>query len=220
MPRGRGNSSSRRGRSRRRSSGHIADEYLTFACNLGSTQKFTIANISTRPKSTNFRPIFACLECTMPVSLAMANGDFAPSLIPGGVDIQLFDPSGKTVATSRPRTLSALTSRVFVRYPRSGDWFAYDVSAAVPLGQFSALCFGTTGATTIGQSLRGLLHIRYAFSFEILTAVCSYQHLGPLNWAEEVDREIPLVEADRQSSCPSICLDFSFLDIQEPFQLP
>lgn len=203
---------------RQRGLGHIGDEYMTFSVAAGSTLEIALSSVSTRPANTNFRPIFVAVECTQPCVVASASGDIAPSVLPGAVDVQIKDPSGKIVGTSRPHVLSAVKSRTYVRYPRSGDWFPVGGGAS-KLATVTSICLGPAGTTTLGQYLRGLIHIKYQFSYEILTGSC-LTHLSsevpepPFTtgmWSDHVELVYPTWTV-APSPSPSAIVDLSFLD--------
>lgn len=193
---------SRRTQGRRNYGVHIGDEFLTFSVSQGQTSTFTIGNISTMPARCNFRPLFACTEVTAAYIPGTANDSTPGYFSPAAIDLQLTNPSGDIVSTSRPTVLGANPRRVWARYPRSGDWFPYTSPPTTKLGTINAVCLGQPGYSN--GYIRGVIHIRYQFSYEVLIAVCpkfltddpptpsspaSTSHLSKLSWWEQIERD-------------------------------
>lgn len=227
MPRGGGSRRPRASRRRGGSRNHIGDEFLTFSLNLGSSQGLTFASLSTRPAKCAIRPIFMKLTATAAYSPGLANDALGGFQVPAAVDMQLKDPSNKVVAASRPVMLGTVPLSAWVRYPRSGDWFSPDTAPTTPLANFNAICLGTTATGGKAAYIRGIIHIRYAFSYEVLVATCpSYVHLTdepPITgtWAEHVELVYPLRQLSLSDvrptsvvteSCESVVIDLEFLE--------
>lgn len=195
---------SRRGRNRaprsRRGGGslHIGDEFLTFSIKVGGSANVTFGNLTTRPANCAIRPVFISIEAREGYVPGLANDSGDGWSVPSGFDIQMFDPSSKVVSVSRPRVLGAAPRRTFVRYPRSGDWFPHNAVSGDKIAVMTALCFGPASTGGRDAFVRGIIHVRYAFSFEVLTGACpTYQHLvspePPLgdSWWEHVEAVYP-----------------------------
>jgi hypothetical protein len=170
--RGRGRRSCARGR-RSAPRGHVGDEFLTFSVALGATQNINLGSVSTRPKGCNFRPLVITASATTAYIPATSNDSLAGYFTPAALDVQLCSGTdgGNVVATSRPQVLGSNPRNVTARYPRSGDWYPYDKPSTTIIARLNAVCLGAPGVSVKGY-VRGTLHIRYQYSFEVLTAVC------------------------------------------------
>lgn len=169
----------RRNRGRRRgNSFHVGDEFLTFSVKLGATQNIQLGNISTRPAKTNFRILWARAEAIMAYRPGLANDALAGYYVPSALDIQLLDPGTNTVATSRPRVLGMSPRQVYCHYPTSGDWYSYQATTSKAIATINAVCLGNVRTGGGDAYVRGTLHIRYQFSYEVLTATCPAVHLA------------------------------------------
>lgn len=152
---------------------HVGDEFLTFSLALGKTQPINLGAVSTRPAGCNFRPLSITASATTAYVPATANDSLPGYLTPAALDVQLCSGTdgGNVVATSRPQVLGLNPRNVTARYPRSGDWFPYNKPGTTVIGRLNAVCLGAPGVSITGY-VRGTLHIRYQYSFEVLTAVC------------------------------------------------
>lgn len=157
----------------------MGDEFLTFSVALGATQNITIANISTRPSRCNLRPLVLSVTAQTAYIPALPNdslgGYFAPSAI--SLLLTAGPNGGDTAATSRPQVLGCNPRTVTVRYPKSADWYPYDKSTSTVIARIEAVCLGNPGTNVVGY-IRGTLHLRYQFSYEILIASCPSTHLS------------------------------------------
>lgn len=207
----------RRGGGRRRGV-HIGDEYLTFAVLSGQSQPIHYADLSTVPKRCAIRPLFIAIETTHGYRPAPASDQFAAYFTPSAIDVQMIS-NGKTCATSRPVVLGAQPRKIIVRAPRSMDWLSPAAPLATEIGVITSICLGTSAA--INSTVRGLIHIRYAFSYEILTGSCpGLRHIGPSeppfpsngSWADHVEASYP-PRPESHTSIDSVAIDLSFLDL-------
>lgn len=160
-----------RRRQRRSSRSHVQDEFITFSLTLGGTQIISWSSLSTRPANCNIRPIFMSISASAAYVPATSNDSLPGYFVPSGLDCSLRDSAGKIVATSRPITLGSTPRQCICRYPRSGDWYPYNTTSGTGMAQINALCFGNPGVS-ISAYVRGIIHFRYQFSYEILTASC------------------------------------------------
>lgn len=160
-----------RRRTKRSTRLHTQDEFITFSLILGGTQIIPWSNLSTRPANCNIRPVFISVSASAAYVPATSNDSLPGYFVPSGLDCGLRDSAGKIVATSRPITLGSVPRQNICRYPRSGDWYPYNTTAGTGIAHINALCFGNPGVS-VSAYVRGIIQIRYQFSYEILTASC------------------------------------------------
>lgn len=146
---------------------------MTFSLAVGSTLNITVGNLSTRPSTCNFRPVLMSIEST--TAYAPNASDFVPT----AVQLIMLSPAGDIVASGSPTTLGMVPRRVFIRYPRSSDWWPYNNVASSHIARITCVCLGpsSSDATTVAY-LRGVIHIRYLVSREILSGTCPTVHLS------------------------------------------
>jgi hypothetical protein len=202
MPR-KGRRSSRNGRRRAASGYHCGDEFLTFSIKLGASQNITLLNISTRPKDCNIRIMSITVSAAQPVVPGPNNDQTSGYFTAGALDVQLYDNT-TVCSTSRPQVLGANPRSIWARMPRGKGYIPYNASTALNIAQINAICLGRASLQNNDVFIRGLIHIRYSFSFEVLIATCPV-HLCD---TDNTDNS-PSTSSDASSSTPS-----SFLELE------
>lgn len=160
------------GRRNRNRLGRFIDEYFTFSIKSGSTQVINWGSITTVPKNVNARPVFLSVQAFAGFDPAPINDSLPGYLVPAAISCQLFSPELTICATSPPMVTSTAASRLRVGYPRSADWFSYSsIAAKKAVAQIEAICLGPSG-TSVDHYIRGVAHLRYRISNEVLTPTC------------------------------------------------
>lgn len=176
MPRRKGRR--RRGRSRAASGYHVGDEFITFSCKLGASQDIKVQNLSTLPKNCNFRIVWIKVTASQPLVPGPANDQTSGYFTAGGLDLVIYDNNNVIITSSKPQVLGANPRSVWVRSPPGKAYFPYNMAGSAVIGQLSALCFGKPSLYTDTGYIRGLIQIRFSFSYEILSSTCpTLQHL-------------------------------------------
>lgn len=145
---------------------------MTVSIAEGNTVNVTVSSLSTRPASCNFRPVFLSIESTT------AYAPNATDFVPMAVQLVMLSPAGDIVSSSAPTTLGMVPRKVFVRYPRSSDWWPYNNVGGSHVARVTAVCLGKSSDATTVAYLRGVIHVRYLVSKEILSGTCPTVHLS------------------------------------------
>lgn len=195
---------------------HIGDEFFNFSVALGATQNISLGNISTKPAQCNIRPLFIAVTAMTAYVPALGSDALPGYFTPSALDVQLTaGPSGgDVIATSRPQVLGMNPRAVIARYPRSGDWYPYNKTNTVIIARINAVCLGNPGNTITGY-IRGTVHLRYQFSYEILTATCPTTCLCD---TDPLSAEEPNDDGDDQRSGGSAASPFSCFHCGEKWQ--
>lgn len=211
-----------RGRRRRSRRARCIVETFTFSVLQGETSSVQVGTLTSRPPRSNFRPLWMEVEvCGYQPGSASQPGWLAPV----GCQIGFRQESnGNYVSTSRLLLATSTPKKLRTRYPRSADWWPYNITPSMTIADIHAVCVGPTGpAGTIGY-LRGIGRLGLIVQEEMCVTGCpSLGSHPPLDrapsvvqsvasWVDEVDKEIPLPTSFKTPS-ESICLDFSFLDL-------
>lgn len=222
-----GNSRGRGGRNRR----PLIDNF-TFSLLQGNEMDVKVANISSRPPRCNFRPLWLEVQvCGYQPGSSSTSGWLAP------VGCQLAcrsEADGVYCATSKLIACAAVPRKIRVYYPRSADWYPWNISDGTTLFTIIAICIGPTVDSNTKGYLRGVGRVAMIYQEEYATAGCPA--LGDIveehrTWAEICDAELwhprPVAAAsqrrrstdnDRAStsacSLDSVAIDLSFLDLE------
>lgn len=177
----------RSGRARRAGRGESLVERVRVNVKLGSDLSITPGMLSRAPNRP-FRPTTMTFEGLGAYVPLPANGsDVAGGAVPCAVQLDMCDPSGNYVATSRPRVMGVNPVTVSVQYPSSGDWFQPTPAANQKLAVVSAICLGATAYSGVDAWVRGILAIGVRYGPEVLPNSCPanypeyYSGSGPSN---------------------------------------
>lgn len=143
---------SNRRRSQNRARGII--ETFTFSVIQGNVTSVLVSTLTSRPPRSNFRPIWFEVEvCGYQPGSSSTSGWLAPV----GCQIGFRQESdGNYVSTSRLVLAGAAPKKVRVRYPRSSDWWPWNVTDSAILADISAVCVGPTVDSSTKGYLRGI----------------------------------------------------------------
>lgn len=169
-------SSRRPRRSRRaRKSGRAGTltEVFKFQVKLGADLSITPSRISLAPNRC-WRPVKFVVEVIGGYVQTPANASDVPGgSVPAAVQLDLCDPSGNYVRTSGIRLLGSIPRRVFVAYPRSGDWFQPTVAANAKIAVIGGICLGPTANSNSQDAyIRGIAHFVIQYGAEAVGNTC------------------------------------------------
>lgn len=222
MPRRRGNRrGGRRVQQRRALRGQHYTEIVTFSISSGTCVEIKRSDLKI-PASRPFRVVSLQAQIAGPHIGGRANDQTSAYYSPGGVYIDMCSPSNQIVVSSRPTMLGPQPKTIWVRIPPSSDWFPPDTANNQKIATICHICL-LKDATSVYEYITGIVHLHVALGQELPPATCPtrFTHLtSDESWADEVDREIPLQprpgslngDTESRSSCPSVAIDFSFLD--------
>lgn len=223
MPRRKTRGGNNRGRGGRNRRPPIIENF-TFSALQGNEVDITVGTLSSRPPRCNFRPLwFEVQVCGYQPGSSSTSGWLAP------VGCQLAcrsEADGVFCATSKLVMCASVPRKIRVYYPRSADWYPWNVTDSTIMFTIIAVCIGPTVDSNTKGYLRGVGRVACVYQEEYATSACPA--LGDIvddhrTWAEICDDEIPLhprpVAASRSSTttsstCDSVAIDLSFLDLE------
>lgn len=145
----------RRGRRRNRRRGNRSRgivETFTFSIINGNSADVLVSTLTSRPPRSNFRPIWLEVDvCGYQPGTSAQAGFLAP------VGCQLgfrSESDGTYCSTSRLVLAGAASRKVRTYYPRSADWWPWNVVGSTVICSISAVCVGPTSNTS--GYLRGI----------------------------------------------------------------
>lgn len=177
------NRAPRNRRRRNRRGGRSRMEYsesFSFSIEVGKSINITVANLANRPPRSNFRPIsmtVSAITAYIPPNVDYSHfGAFIPSAIQLNFG-ETVPGSSSTFfsASTGPRVLGMTPSNVTLWYPRSEDWYSYQVNSATRIATIDTVCLGNS---SIAAYVRGICHFRVRIGPEVVEPTCpTLQHL-------------------------------------------
>lgn len=155
------------------------EEAFTFSVQLGHVVDVTISVISNRPPRSNFRPIVALVEFSP--SYTPATSSTPGYYSPGALQFSWCDCSSSVaIANSTTGVVTATSGarRVSLRYPRSADWFDWDLAGASIVATINNVCIGAPGPSTATSYIRGTVRMRFRVGAEVIAPSCPAIHLS------------------------------------------
>lgn len=149
------------------------EEQFTFSVQVGyitSVEKSTLGGL---PKNTNFRPMSMIIEATgayVPGKMAGTTpivGFFAPAAVQAW-----FCENGAKNATTRVLPVGPHPRKIHLKWPRSGDWFSYDINSDSKVAEIEAVCIGPVGDSSQQGYIRGTVRMKIQLSHELIAPAC------------------------------------------------
>jgi len=153
--------------------GRFYEEYVPFSIRAGNTIMLTVANLTGRPPSCNFRPLEYRVEAVggfVPVDASDGRAGF---WAPCSFVMEAFSPAGEIVVSSRPLLLGPQPRVTTLSPPPSTDWWPYNNTKTDALLTLTADCLGGVGGSAPNEIYaRGFVFIKVALGLEIPNASC------------------------------------------------
>lgn len=196
----------RRGRKIIRKQGQFYIEEGLFSATVGYSSEIRSNFLARLPSSCSWRPLsfeVTCNNAFIESQLTETNGVPQPSSwAPAALQLVMYDPDNKAVATSGLRILNNVKNRVTVRYPRSSDWYP-PTNPEDSTYRLAFLDLPSLGPEvedgTLPSFVRGIIKVRIALKREIFTTNSDSLTM-PLNLLDK--RTIPLNSDDRTKLKP------------------
>lgn len=171
MPRRRTNRRMLRRRSRRPIHSYV--EVIPFSLTVGTTTSILVSTLMSLPHRHNFRPISIRVVCVGGFVPTNASSSRAGFYAPAGISVSLNDPR-QIVANSLPVLLGPNPVQAHVRYPKSADWFAWNVAGNTVIAQLTGDCLGQP--SSLGHDtaafIRGYVYLSIQYGPELIDSTC------------------------------------------------
>lgn len=160
----------RRRGNRRRSSrrGRGILEVFTFSLIQGNSTQVLKSTLTSLPPRSNFRPVWFEVEvCGFEPGTSTLPGFAGPV----GCQLNFYGyPVASVCSTSRLVLAGASPRKVRTYYPRSADWFPYNLAETQVVAEISAVCVGKT--STNNGYLRGVGRLMLIVQEETCANAC------------------------------------------------
>lgn len=143
---------------------------FTFSTIQGNVSTVPRSLLSSLPPSSNFRPLWFEVEvCGYQPGSTSTSGWLAPV----GCQIGFrSEADGTYTSNSRLMLAGATPKRLRVYYPRSADWYPWNLASSTTIADITAVCVGPTVDSNTKGYLRGIGRIAFHVQEESVTAAC------------------------------------------------
>lgn len=135
------------------------NQHYVFNIRPGNFVQVKVSDLTNRPPLSNFKPINMKLQVVSQSS---------SSPYPPAVQALFLSPLGLYCATSELVLLGSTTRVVHLRYPRTEDWYSYNVSSDKPVIRIDAACTYAVMTNIVGC----ILTVSFAVQTDVAPTTC------------------------------------------------